>query len=135
MHTSFTSSEPLEVFISYASKDEDLVEEFKPYLEGLERQKVIKTFYGSDSDVGLPWREEIRKHINSAQLILLLVSKHFLASECCYEFELDLAMKRHELGAARVVSIILGSSNWRDTQLGEFQVLPRGGKSVDTWKN
>ena len=136
MHTSSTPSEPLEVFISYASKDEDLVKEFKPHLEALERQQGIKTFYGiEDGELGRPWRDELRQHINSSQLILLLVSKHFLASECCYEFELKLAMERYEIGAARVVSIILSSSNWIDTKLGDFPALPRGGKAIDTSKN
>lgn len=135
MNASFSPSEPLKVFISYASKDGGLVDAFKPYLEGLERQKLIKTFYGSDTDPGLKWREEIRKQINSAQLILLLVSTNFLASECCYDFELKLAMERSEMGRARVVSILLSTSNWMDTELREFQVLPKGGQAVDTWKN
>jgi TIR domain len=135
MQTSFTSFEPPEVFISYATKDQDLLEEFKPHLEGLERRGIIRSWWGYNIVAGAEWENEIRERMKSAQLILLLVSKHFLASESCYGFELQLAMERYETGAARVISVILSESNWRDTQLKKLQVLPKGGKPVDRWEN
>lgn len=133
MDKSFTPSEPREVFISYASKDEKLLEEFEPYLDGLERREVIRSWHGRKIHAGEDWHKVISEHLNTAQIVLLLISKNFLASEYCYGVEFKLAMKRHKSGAARAIGIILHTCDWRSTPLFQLQVLPKGGKPVSKW--
>ena len=135
MHRSFTPSEPPEVFISYASKDEDLLEEFEPYLKGLEHRKIIRSWHGRKILPGEDWKKAISDHLNAAQIILLLVSKDFLASEYCYGVEFKLAVDRYKIGAARVISVILRTCDWRSTPLEQFQVLPKGGTPVSRWED
>ena len=53
------------------------------------------------------WEGSIDDHLNSADVIVLLVSADFLASDYCYDIEMRRAMKRHEAGEARVIPVIL----------------------------
>jgi hypothetical protein len=45
--------------------------------------------------------------LNRANVILLLISADFLASDYCYDVEMKRAMERHEAGEAIVIPIIL----------------------------
>ena len=60
----------------------------------------------------MEWRVEIDKRLNSAHIILLLVSADFLASDYCWGVELKRAMERHDAGQARVVPVILRPADW-----------------------
>ncbi len=79
------------------------------------------------------WAGEIDQHLNSAQVILLLVSASFLASDYCYDVELKRAMERHEAGEARVIPVILRPVDWHDAPFGKLQALPRNAKPVTRW--
>ncbi|SRR6266436_2206735 len=78
---------------------------------------------------------EINIHLNSAQIILLLVSPDFLASEYCYGDEVERAMKRHEAGEAIVIPIILRPVEWEDTPFSKLQPLPTDGRPATRWRN
>jgi TIR domain len=71
----------LEVFFSYSHKDEALCGELNAHLAALKRQNVIKNWTDRRITAGDEWRDEIEKHLDSADLILLLVSSDFLNSE------------------------------------------------------
>jgi len=49
----------------------------------------------------------IDKHLNTAQIILLIVSPDFIVSDYCYGIELQKALQRHERGEACVIPTIL----------------------------
>lgn len=53
------------------------------------------------------WGSEIDEHLNTADIILLLVSSDFIDSDYCYDVEMKRALKRHEAEDARVIPIIL----------------------------
>jgi internalin A len=55
--------------------------------------------------------------LERADIILLLVSADFIASDYCYEKELTSALERHEKGAARVIPIIVRDVHWRIAHL------------------
>jgi hypothetical protein len=135
MPIALTSSNPPEVFISYSHKDEELLERLEVHLNVLKRQNIITLWHGRKIFPGDEWEEEIDKHLNTAQIILLLVSADFIASDYCYGVEFKRAMERNELEAARVIPVILSPSNWRDTPLGKLNALPKGAKPVVKWPN
>jgi hypothetical protein len=135
MHEPRTKPEPVEVFISYSSKDEALMEELTTALAGLIREGVIKNpWRGPVITAGANWEEEIDNHINRAEVILLLVSPDFIASDYCYGVEFRKAEDRAETGEARVIPIILRPCHWSGL-LGKFQALPVGGRAVTLWEN
>ncbi len=79
---------PLEIFCCYARKDKVLLDELKTHLIPLQREGLISIWNDSDISPGTDWEEEINKHLDTAQLILLLVSPSFMASEYCYSKEM-----------------------------------------------
>lgn len=84
---------------------------------------------------GTEWAGEIDKHLNSALIILLLISPDFLSSDYCYDLEMKRAMERHERGEARVVPVILRPVYWGDAPFGKLQALPENAKAITTWSN
>ena len=73
--------------------------------------------------------------MNSADIILLLVSENFVASDSCYDVEMKRAMERHVAGEAVVIPVILGAVDWRSAPFGKLQALPKDGKPVEAWYN
>jgi hypothetical protein len=127
----------IKIFVSYSRKDKLLREKLQIYLEGLERQGCFKLWHDRDINAGTIWEQEIHHHLDSAHIILLLISQHFMNSDYCYSVEMKRAMERHERGEAIVIPIILRPVYWQDAPFGKLQALPVGGVPVnsDKWRN
>jgi hypothetical protein len=82
---------------------------------------------------GGDWKGEIDRNLASADIVLLLVSADFLASDYCWGEEMVKALQRHERGEARVIPVILRPCRWRSTPLAKLQAVPRDGKPVTDW--
>jgi hypothetical protein len=128
-------SDLMEVFFSYAHEDEVLRDELAKHLKLLERQGVIKAWSDRNITAGEEWKNAIDERLESANIILLLISADFLASDYCYDIELDRALERHKSKAARVIPIILRSSDWQNSAFGKLAALPTGGKAITSWPN
>ncbi len=125
----------VEVFYSYAHKDEPLRNDLEKHLKLLQRQGFITQWHDRRIGAGTEWAHTIDSHLHSAAIILLLVSADFMASDYCYDIELDLALERHRAGEARVVPIILRPVDWQSSRFGQLQALPSGGKPVTRWQD
>jgi hypothetical protein len=79
---------------------------------------------------GEDWRGTIDERIERADLVLLLVSSAFLASDYCWDVELKRAMERHARGEVRVVPIILRPCDWDRAPFAKLRPLPSGGVPV-----
>ena len=129
----YTSS--INIFFSYSHKDEKLRDELANHLSNLKNQGIISTWYDRDITAGREWENEIDDHLNSAQIILLLISSDFLASHYCFDQELNRAIERHESEEAMVIPIILRPVDWQNSKFSKLKVLPKNGKPVTTWSN
>ena len=105
------SSEPVSIFISYSHKDETLREELDVHLASLKRQGKIQAWHDRAIEAGTEWDTAIKQHLETAQVILLLISPRFMASDYCYDLEMQRAIERHDQGTARVIPIILKPYN------------------------
>lgn len=74
--------------------------------------------------------QEIKEQLNSAQIILLLVSPDFMASDYCYGVEMQRALERHEQKEAWVIPVILRPVYWQILSLHKLQALPLDAKPV-----
>jgi hypothetical protein len=126
---------PQTVFISYAHKDEMLCNELKKHLSLMQRKGVIATWYDRQIMPGSDWSQDIDRHLNTASLVLLLISSDFLASDFCYTIELQHALNRHKRGEAYVVPIILRPVDWAEAPFAHLQCLPRDAKPVTEWED
>lgn len=125
---------PIKVMISYAHEDEMLLKQLKMHLKPLEREGLIELWYDRDIDAGTMWEQEIKQHLDEAQIIMLLVSPDFLNSEYCYGTELKRALERHEQGVAYVIPVILRPVYWLGV-LGQLQALPKDALPITEWQN
>ena len=126
---------PLEIFCCYARKDQQFLNDLKDHLMSLERQGLITVWADTDINAGSEWEKEIEKHLNTAQIILLLVSPAFMNSDYCYSKEMKQALERHKQGEARVIPIILRPVYWQSAPFGKLQALPKGDKAITSWIN
>jgi formylglycine-generating enzyme required for sulfatase activity len=122
----------IEIFFSYARKDELLRDELNKHLKPLQQEGIITAWHDREIPPGAEWQNEIDRHLESAQIILLLISADFLASDYCYSFELKRALERHASNEARVIPVILRSCDWQNTPFGKLQVLPTDGKPIQS---
>ncbi len=134
MATARRQNTHIEVFFSYSHKDEDLRNELENHLSILKRQGLISTWHDRKIGAGEEWRGAIDENLNSAQIILLLISADFLASDYCYDIEMDRALERHESGEARVIPVILRPVDWKGAPFGELQALPTSAEPVTSRK-
>jgi hypothetical protein len=84
---------------------------------------------------GTEWEYEINTHLNAAQIVLMLVSPDFMASDYCYGIEMVQAMKRHDSGEVCVIPIILRPVRWQEASFSTLQVLPSDAVPVVSLKD
>src|SRR5713226_6383425 len=129
------STNAMEVFYSYAHKDEYWRERLVTHLSALQRQGVISGWHDRNISAGTAWATQIDEHLNSADIILLLISPDFIASDYCYSLEATRAMQRHHAGTARVIPVILHPTDWQGVPFEHLQALPTNAKAITTWPN
>lgn len=122
-------------FISYSHKDERLKKRLDTHLSQLQHEGLVNTWHDRKILPGSDWKGEIDSHLDSARIILILVSPDFLASRYCYDVEMKRALKRHDDKEAVVVPIVLRSCDWSTTPLANLQALPQDAKPVTEWGN
>lgn len=121
------------VFYSYSHKDAEFRERLGTYLAPLAHQKKIVEWYDRKIEPGADWDTEIRDELNSAHLIVLLISEDFLASEYCFGVEVERALTRLKQGYAKVVPILLKPCLWQESRFSELQIIPRHAKAITSW--
>ena len=124
---------PLSLFYSYSHKDEDLRNQLETHLKLMQRQGVITAWHDRLIGAGEEWKDEIDENLERADLILLLVSSDFIASDYCYDKEMTRALQRHDAGEARVIPVIVRDVNWSKAPFAKLQALPKDGKAVTLW--
>lgn len=124
---------PIDVFISYAHEDSKFLKELETHLSYLQKSGVINGWHDGHILPGSEWRTQIIERLNSAKIILLLVSADFINSDFCYGIEMQRAIERHNAREACVLPIILRPVDWEFAPFAKLQVLPTGGKPVTDW--
>lgn len=121
---------PLKLFISYAHEDDAhraaLVEHLTPLIDA----GVFTLWHDRRLTGGQDWAEQIDQHLAAADIVLLLVSRHFLASEYCKGVEVVQALATETAGQLRVIPVVLKSCAWTDAPIGRLQALPRDGLPI-----
>ncbi len=123
-------SNKLKVFLSYSHKDEDMKNQLDTFLINLKRSGSIEVWQDRELLAGTEWNDTIKKELAAADIILLLISADFNASNYIWENELATAMQRHEKGEARVIPVILRNCEWQDMPYARLQALPVNGLPV-----
>jgi TIR domain len=118
------------VVCCYAHEDEKLLNQLKTHLMPLVRQDLIAVWHDRNISAGAEWEAVIHERLEDAQIILLLISSDFMASDYCYRVEMSHALALHQQRKARVIPIILRPVHWQESPIGVLQALPIDGRPV-----
>jgi WD40 repeat protein len=132
------SASPIELAICYAREDEDDLKKLFQQLRALERTGLIHMWYDREILAGSEYSGEIEQRLNSAQIILLIASAGFIASDYCYDTEMPRALVRQKSGLARVIAVLLHPCSWKDTPLSKQFILPTNKQPISDsahWPN
>lgn len=104
-----------------------------PSLKVLSRRGYIAPWRDTDLVPGEDWDETIKERLSSAQIILFMVSRDFLASDYISKHERPLTMNLMNENKAVVVPVILSSCTWEDEDFAKLENLPRKGQPVSSF--
>lgn len=125
----------VKVFFSYSHRDEEYRNELETHLAMLKRQGLVEAWHDRRIGAGEEIHGEISENLESADVVLLLVSPYFLNSDYCYDVEMTRALKRHDLGEARVIPVVLHPCDWRAAPFGRLRATPPDGKPISRFPN
>ncbi len=123
------------VFISYSHKDEEHRIQLENHLSLLRREKIIETWHDRKILASADWKNEIDSHLESSTIILFLISSDFIASDYCYEIEMQKAIQQHNANVSLIIPIVLRPCDWQSLEINKFQSLPKEVKPITTWDN
>ena len=121
------------VFLSYAKEDEEWQKRLRVHLAPLRRNNRINDWSEAEILPGSTMSEEVKTQLHHADIILLLVSPDFIASDKLWETDVKIAMERHSKEEAIVVPIILKPCQWKEMPFGNLKPLPVNGLPVTSW--
>jgi hypothetical protein len=123
------------LFYSYSHADSVYRDELNKHLSIMKRSGLISSWHDRCILAGDDWVGQIDNNMQSSDLVLLLVSADFLASDYCYDVEMKTALNSHNKGSSRVIPVILRPVDWRYAPFAHIQALPSDGKPISTWKD
>ena len=135
MESNSVTMSPISLFYSYSHRDEAFRQDLEAHLSFLRRGKLIAEWHDRKIDAGDEWKAQIDHYIGTADIVLLLVSADFIASDYCWGEEMTKALARHERGEARVIPVILRPCRWTSTPLARLQAVPKDAKAVSEWSS
>ncbi|GCE20752.1 toll/interleukin-1 receptor domain-containing protein [Dictyobacter kobayashii] len=128
-------TDPLKLFYCYAREDKVFRDDLDRHLSGLKREGLLTTWHDLMITAGEEWEDAINTHLNEADIIALLISPHFMASDYCYGKEMARALQRHERGEARVMPILIRPVDWTNAPFSKINLLPSNAIAVTRWED
>ena len=127
------------IFYSYCHGDAEEKKQMDKHLAILKKNGIVETWHDEEILPGENWQKQINQNLESAEIVLFLISSRFLDSPNCIG-ELQETNKNGKV----IIPIILGRCAWEDftfndgTRLGETQAIPhKAGKltPISQWED
>lgn len=131
------SVDELRIFYSYARKDSRFRELIDDVLGRFKWDVDVRAWYDGEIPAGDAWEPDIFRHIDAAHIILLFVTRSFLASDYCQKVEVPRALARQARGDAIVIPLLIEDAGHElfPPALRQVQWLPRNGVPIERWDN
>lgn len=130
--------EPVKIFYCCTSEpqDKELRDELETHLMALKRLKQITLRLTRNILAGTDWKYEQDERLQMADLILLLVSPDFIASDYHFGVEMHNVLEKYQAGNVWVIPILLRpTALWDRTPFGKLSVLPKDGTPITEHAN
>lgn len=106
---SWNTERTKKVAISYAHNDKGDFIELLKILDILDHEGAVKYWIDDDILPGSEWDTEIKRAFLDADIILFMVSRHFLASDYIINVEMKISLERYENKECTIIPIFLKS--------------------------
>lgn len=131
-----TNTNPVKIFIAYAAADSSYLDNFKKHFSPQERSAKVSIWYDGEVTGGEDLEAARKGALESAQIVLLLLSSDALASDDFYDEAIQAALQRHHAKTTRVVPIIMRPCNWtQHSGLSKLKPLPADGSAISMAAN
>ena len=117
---------PLKTFIIYARADAGFKDELVTHLHLFVEYGYVEKWVDSDLLPGEEWEKRIEQELDTAHLVIILVSADALRSEFIRKKELKRALEKKRSGSARVIPVLVRECTWElHPELSTLQFLPK----------
>ena len=123
------------LFFSYSHADEQLRDRLEVHLAQLKRDGLIDAWHDRRILAGSNLDDSISDQLETADIVLLLVSSDFINSDYCYSREMARALERHARKEAHVIPVILRACDWTSSPIGKLLAVPTDARAVTSWPN
>lgn len=107
--------------------------EFGKFIYPLEKEGVLEIWHDRKLLPGDRYDDVIGNELEQSDIIVLLVSQDFLASDYINEKELNRALDMERTGEATVVPVLIDFSTWQNSEFAKLHVLPDRANPVVGW--
>ncbi len=109
---------PKKIFLSYAHKDEQYKRELDTHFAALKRSGLIETWQDREIMAGEDWDKVIKEAIRQSDIVLLMLSPDFMASDYIWNTELPEA-KEHR---PRIIPLFIRPCYFQETQFAIYKM-------------
>lgn len=126
----------LKLFISYSHKDSSSVERFITHLAPLkDRANLIDFWYDKNLLAGDDFWEEIDNHLADRDIVCLMLSADYLASDACRK-EMQLAYTIKRTRELAIIPVLLADCGWRHfEEISSLNILPHDAKPISHFQD
>lgn len=122
---------PVRIFISYAREDSTHLRALGNHLRLMQRQGILDAWHEELVVPGQDLREEVKRHLSSAQVIILLVSSGYF-SDPAYD-QMERATQRSQDSKVSVIPVFVRPCLLQGSWVDRLSKLPDNGQAVTTW--
>lgn len=110
------------LFISYSSKDGAFMRRFVTHLEPLKREGMIDVWHDRMIEPGARWDDSIKDELESADIIVFLLSPDFIATSYVFDIEIPKALERFSNNQSKIFLVLLNPCGWDKSGLKPYQL-------------
>ena len=138
MKENLLSSElKVKLYFCFAVQDKKYLQSIEKHIVLLKKSGLIESWDRRELLAGNEIDQIVESKIENADIILLLISPDFFNTDYIYNYEMEVALERHNNNLSIVIPVYLRSVDYSDSPISKFQILPNKEKPISSkfWNN
>lgn len=115
------------VFIAYAEEDTTYRKALERFLVTLKQQKRINVWHAGLVLAHEEWDLKIQEQLESSDIVVLLVSQSFIASDYIYKKVMPRALNKVVANKGIIIPFLLKPCDWENWEITEDYTIPEAG--------